>query len=296
MKKTILLLTLIVSTFFISCSTKQETKIMKNMYQNVDDALLVETNTFNYIIVSADKIYLWDLAEKYLGDGLRHMEIANMNYQIFKHSDRFRFTGMNPHWTYGVARFGEKIYLPADAYGPDVHSEKTTLTYLKKGINIKDYSVGDLEVVTNDSGPGTLVADTITSRNSTMDMPELLIDLMWLLVAIAMILVTAFIIYLIFKWLRSYLDSTNNRTNHTSHTSETESTSGDTIIIIDSFNTKIKRQNYVSSESSDNDPTSADELKSCIDGAVNIAVGGGKVSFDYKKGNCSVTFNGESKK
>lgn len=149
MKNFFLIIIAIIGLTFSSCSDTVKTKTMPNMYQNINDALKTKTSTFKYVIVPEDT-NLWDIAKKYLGNGLRHMEIANKNYKIYQNPDRFRFTGKNPHWTYGHAKKGEKLYLPDDAFGPDVLSEHTSLTFLKDGINIKDYSIGDLEVVTND--------------------------------------------------------------------------------------------------------------------------------------------------
>ena len=40
------------------------------MSQGLSDAFKTETTTFKYVDIAAEKDYLWDVAEKHLGDGL----------------------------------------------------------------------------------------------------------------------------------------------------------------------------------------------------------------------------------
>ncbi len=196
--------------FFISCSDKIETKIMKNMYQDLDKALETKTDTFKYVDVYVEKIYLSDLAEKYLGDGLRHMEIANLNYKIFQDFDRYRVTGSNPHWDYAEARLGERIYLPKDAVGSDIMSEYIKRTYLKKGLNIKDYYKGDLPVIVS----GNLNSDeqVVTKKYDEHGMgffPWLMLYILPLILAIGLLALLGWFFY----WLFNQRINQNQQTN-----------------------------------------------------------------------------------
>lgn len=150
MKKILIILIAIIGLplFLSSCSEKEKnTKTLTNVFQNIDEILVTKTDTVKYIDIVDQKVYLWKLSELYLKDGMRHMELAMHNHLIFDLPERWHTNGPNSSWDYAYAQRGDRIFLPNDAYGPGIKSIYTEHTYVKEGVDLQDYYIGDISVI-----------------------------------------------------------------------------------------------------------------------------------------------------
>lgn len=248
MKKVCLFfLVAIVMASIFSCSSPKEPEFMN---AEMETAYVIPLNTHVEKDYSSRRIHmvvygdnLSNLAQYYLGNSQLWGDFLVENEYLASEASYRGFQRPNgPGW---LIYPGETILLPNYAFDRphsrwldsnqritfDLSTEK--LEQLKREVPIEK-DPKNLYTKVGSSSPAVQVAESLANRNSSLDMPDWLVDLMWFLVAISMILVTAFIIYLIVNWLRAntiFVRSSTDRTN------ETESRSEGNTTIQGSFNT-----------------------------------------------------------